>query len=125
MRTIHVTLVLAASLVGCQPSVEGWWKGEIGAAPRTLRLAQTGSAVDGEICSPEVCEPLHGAMDEDWLELDFGCSTCNMPETQLHLQLTDQGLAGDASEVGCACPSAPAPCTCSTRARFNPCDGPC
>ncbi len=126
MRSHPFASLALAFLAACQPSVEGWWGGSIGDAPRTLRLEQTGSAIEGEICSEDACEPLHGSLDEDWLELTYGCASCSLPESKLHLQLTQgEALDGDAEEIGCGCPAAPAPCTCNPRAHFVACDGPC
>jgi hypothetical protein len=118
-------IVLALGLPACQLPVEGWWEGEIGDGPRTLRLEQTGSALEGELCSPQACDDVRGQTDENRVELLFGCSTCAFPRGRLELELVDDALEGTASTEDCSCDPEDSSCACSARAIFRACDGPC
>jgi hypothetical protein len=117
--------LVALGLSACQFPVEGWWEGEIGDVPSTLRLEQTGSAVEGELCSPEACDVVRGQTNENRVELVFGCSTCAFPRTRLHLELVDDALEGTASIEACPCDPEASECACSSWAVFRACDGPC
>ena len=124
MRCI-LRLALALALAGCRADVEGWWSGEIGGEPRTLRLEQRGSTIEGEICSIDACAPLDGELLERRLELDFGCDFCAFPETSLDLELTHAGLEGDADVLLCRCEPGDEACSCRAYARFERCAGAC
>jgi hypothetical protein len=121
----HRFALLALGLCACQLPVEGWWQGEIGDIPSTLRLEQTGSAVEGELCSSQACDVVRGQTDDSRVELVFGCSTCAFPRTRLDLELFDDGLEGTAAIEDCPCAPEDSECVCNPRAVFSACDGPC
>lgn len=125
MRTAPLAPLFTLGLAACQPSVEGWWEGEIGDTACTLRVEQTGSSLTGEICAANACEPLRGTAEEDRAEVSFGCATCNFPRTRLELQVGDGTLEGQAYLVDCDCAPGDASCTCRAHAYFDACDGAC
>lgn len=125
MKAAALVPLLASALTACQLPVEGWWEGEIGDGRRTLRIEQTGSAIEGELCSPEACDEVRGRTDENRVELLFGCSTCAFPRTRLDLELNGDALEGTAALEDCPCDPQASSCVCSARAVFTACDGPC
>ncbi|HTJ81822.1 MAG TPA: hypothetical protein VL400_08850 [Polyangiaceae bacterium] len=113
------------ALTGCQASVEGWWQGAIGETPCTLRLEQTGTSVEGDICSAQACEHVHGDVDESRAELGFGCAGCNFPRTRLEVEIGDTTLEGEAYLVDCPCDPSDEACVCRAHAYFTSCDEAC
>ena len=90
-----------------------------------LKLEQTGSTLEGEVCSELACTPIEwGEIDERTIELFYGCEGCSLPPTSLDLVLDQGRLLGEANASPCRCDDGD-DCDCRAEATFFPCDGAC
>lgn len=110
--------LIAVAAWGCRADVEGTWTGEVGAREALLSLDQKGSAIEGEICIDDRCEPIDdGVLDEQSLVLTFGCSRCALERATLDLTLRGE-LEGEHHVWSCECPEEDGDCSCRAPARF-------
>jgi len=116
---------LALTTIACRTDVAGWWSGSADGEPLLLKLEQTGSILEGEVCTDQACTPIEwGDIEERSIELQYGCQSCGLPSTTLHLVVERGRLVGEADASPCACEHGDQ-CDCLSDATFFPCQGAC
>ena len=116
---------MALATLGCRADVDGWWSGTVGGEPMLLKIEQTGSSLEGSVCTEEVCTPIAaGEIEDQYLEVFYGCDDCSLSGTRLDLVLHQGELVGDADASPCACEDGD-DCDCRSSATFYRCQGEC
>lgn len=119
-------ILIASMVTACRADVEGTWQGVIGFEPATLWLEQRGGAIGGDACVGDNCAVIDvGVLEDDHLQLDFGCAACALVDTSLDLTLSGEALHGTAQLIRCACPQDDPQCTCRPDAHLSRCASPC
>lgn len=127
MRCLVVTgMLLLCGSTACRQNVDGLWAGRVGGEELELRIEQTGSNLEGDVCTATECTPITwGSLEQREVELEFGCERCAVPETALNLVLDHDRLVGEAHASPCRCNDDGEDCDCRVAASFRRCDGAC